>query len=95
MAPHRAEQDAVAEMKELYALGERVVKGLEGSVGDEEEGEGIERWVGARASAAGMKFCAWLRDGRAWGVCGGIEEELRGLGGGRVDDETETEGSII
>jgi len=94
MAPHRAEQDAVGEMKELYAIGERVVKGLEGSVGDE-EGEGIERWVGERASAAGMKFCAWLRDGSAWSVCGGIEEELRELGGAGVDDETETVGSII
>ncbi|CAD6448237.1 35312e2f-e8c5-47d6-9ced-769f335de3aa [Sclerotinia trifoliorum] len=71
MAPHRAESDAVMDMKNLYKWGEDLVDGLEERAGNEEARTAV--------SHAAMSLCGWLRVSEACTLCTEVEEELRDL----------------
>jgi hypothetical protein len=89
MAPHRAEADAVRAMRNLYAWGEILVRGLEEGVYGRQDEEmetesglsslGEEEGEVVRVGEAAKRLCEWLRDRRAWGVCERVLKELRKL----------------
>lgn len=95
MAPHRAEADAVRGMRDLYAWGEVVVRGLgEGGEGDvdkgsvdccgREERESEEGWhreesEAVRVGEAAKRLCRWFGERRMWETCEDVLERLRGL----------------
>lgn len=109
MAPHRAEADAVREMRDLYAWSEVVARGLEsegidiGSKENSEDGVDENDDIGMRVGRAAQSLCEWLHDGTAEDECHGIMGELgdlseREVAGGRIseiDDDSLDRSGII
>ena len=95
MAPRRAEADAVRAMRDLYAWGEVIVRGLEdGGQGDVDmrsvDGCGLQGWSreegwhreeseAVRVGEAAKRLCRWFGDWRKWETCEEVLEMLRGL----------------
>jgi hypothetical protein len=87
MAPHRAEADTVRAMRNLYAWGEIVVRGMEsgGEYENEDDGRsavtGLQEDGAVRVAEAAKSLCGWLSDSEAWGVCERALRKLRELDG--------------
>lgn len=90
MVPHQAEAEAVRVMRDLYAWGEVVVRGLEeGGVGAgidmDVEMESQSGWseIGegkaARVGMAAKNLCRWLNDKQAANLCDDLTMELEAL----------------
>lgn len=87
MTPHRAEADTVRVMRDLYVLGEIIVRGMEnGGVGVDDDDDSSTHYEllvhgGFKVAEAAKLFCGrCLRDRNAEKVCERILESLSDLG---------------
>ena len=86
MAPHRAEAQAVRDMKDLYVWGEVLVQGVEGGGLRADQDDDGSLWEGLtgddcfmKCGEAAINICEWLNTVEHWVSCQNIAVELKEL----------------